>query len=162
MPEFDRFLHATIGTEQNGMDLSVLSLLARQNLDPWEAARQLSLLAREPAVHALSTMLERGRIGTLPVPDMPALASSLVSLLQMPTPGTAGKPAWRAPTPTAILTPAATHRLQVIIGITLVMLTLRWLLAGMSAPQPGASQPPPAATTQQSVSNRTEVRPAHE
>lgn len=33
--QLDRFLHATIGTERNGMDLSVLSVLARLGKAPW-------------------------------------------------------------------------------------------------------------------------------
>jgi hypothetical protein len=37
-PEFDDFLYAAIYTDKDGMPLSVLSALARMNVDPWEEA----------------------------------------------------------------------------------------------------------------------------
>jgi hypothetical protein len=50
--EFDNFLFAPIGKERNGMLLSVVSALARLNVDPWPvttAARRLaSLIAALP------------------------------------------------------------------------------------------------------------------
>ena len=42
--EFDNFLLAPIGDDNNGMQLSVLSALARLNVDPWEQAATLALL----------------------------------------------------------------------------------------------------------------------
>ena len=36
--EFDSFLCAPIGEERNGMLLSVLSALARLDVDPWQEA----------------------------------------------------------------------------------------------------------------------------
>jgi hypothetical protein len=38
LAEFDNFLYASIGADRNGMPLSVLSALARLDLDPWEEA----------------------------------------------------------------------------------------------------------------------------
>ena len=43
--EFDDFLFAPIGEERNGMPLSVVSALARSDLDPWQEAAQLARLA---------------------------------------------------------------------------------------------------------------------
>ena len=36
--EFDRFLYASVGDDNNGMPLTVLSALARMDVDPWEEA----------------------------------------------------------------------------------------------------------------------------
>jgi hypothetical protein len=40
--EFNDFLYAPIGVERNEMPLSVLSALARLNIDPWGEAAELS------------------------------------------------------------------------------------------------------------------------
>jgi hypothetical protein len=37
-PEFENFLFAPIGEDSNGMVLSVLSALARLDIDPWQEA----------------------------------------------------------------------------------------------------------------------------
>jgi hypothetical protein len=42
--EFDNFLFASIGESRNGMLLSVLSALARLDLDPWQEAAELARL----------------------------------------------------------------------------------------------------------------------
>jgi len=59
--EFDEFLYAPIGEESNGMLLSVLSALARRNVDPWDEASRLARLPREAATRFLATL-----IATLP------------------------------------------------------------------------------------------------
>ena len=40
--EFDDFLFAPIGDDRNDMPLSVLSALARLDVDPWEEAAELA------------------------------------------------------------------------------------------------------------------------
>ena len=55
--QFDHFLHATIGRERNGMDLSVLSLLARVGHDPWAEAARLAGLPRAAAADSLAATM---------------------------------------------------------------------------------------------------------
>jgi hypothetical protein len=52
-PELDDFLHGSIGMERNEMPLSVLSALARLDLDPWKEAVELSELPRDCAAQRL-------------------------------------------------------------------------------------------------------------
>ena len=40
--EFDDFLHARIVEDGNGLPLTVLSALARLNMDPWDEAARLA------------------------------------------------------------------------------------------------------------------------
>jgi hypothetical protein len=40
--DFERFVYADVATEPNGMELSVLSALSRQGLDPWQEAQRLA------------------------------------------------------------------------------------------------------------------------
>jgi hypothetical protein len=60
-PEFDDFLFAPIGEAENGMPLSVLSALARLDVDPWQEAAELARLPGENAIQRLASL-----IGALP------------------------------------------------------------------------------------------------
>jgi hypothetical protein len=48
--EFDDFLYASIGEDSNGVLLSVLSALARLDVDPWEEAAKSTPSIPELAV----------------------------------------------------------------------------------------------------------------
>jgi hypothetical protein len=56
--QFDNFLFAALGEDQNGLPLSVVSLLARLNLDPWQEAETLAALSAEAAAKRLASSLE--------------------------------------------------------------------------------------------------------
>jgi hypothetical protein len=55
--EFDEFLYAYIGEDSNGMSLSVLSALARRNVDPWDEASRLARLPRSAATQFLTVLI---------------------------------------------------------------------------------------------------------
>jgi hypothetical protein len=80
---FNRFLYAGVGDDKNGMELTLLSALARQNRDPWQEAADLSRLPAETAVRTLAVMLEL-LPGQAPLAERTALAGRLVSLLPHP------------------------------------------------------------------------------
>lgn len=67
-PEFDRFLHASVGEDRNGYAVTMLSTLARLGLDPWNETADLVTLGRDDARARLEGLLSRFR-------DVPALAS---------------------------------------------------------------------------------------
>jgi hypothetical protein len=54
---YDAFLFESLGVEENGMDLSVLSALARAGVDPWAEAKRLAALPRQAAVAAIAALL---------------------------------------------------------------------------------------------------------
>jgi CHASE3 domain sensor protein len=60
---YDAFLFESLGTEENGMDLSVLSALARAGVDPWAEARKLAALPRQAAIAAIAAILNLGGDG---------------------------------------------------------------------------------------------------
>jgi hypothetical protein len=79
--EFDDFLFALIGEEKSGMRLSVLSALARLDVDPWQEADELARLPPESAIARLAS-----RIAALPEdssahPDPETIAGRLIALL---------------------------------------------------------------------------------
>jgi hypothetical protein len=56
--EFDDFLFTPLGEDRNGLPLSVVSLLARLNLDPWQEARNLADLPAEVAAGRMAASLD--------------------------------------------------------------------------------------------------------
>ncbi|HLG88862.1 MAG TPA: hypothetical protein VKZ79_16865 [Alphaproteobacteria bacterium] len=52
--ELDPFLTESVGIEENGMALTVLSALARLGLDPWAEARYLASLPKQAAILAIA------------------------------------------------------------------------------------------------------------
>ena len=82
--EFNDFLFAPIGEDKNGMLVSVLSGLARSDVDPWQEAAKLARLPGETATSELAAL-----IGALPdraasYPDPRTIAKRLIALLPHP------------------------------------------------------------------------------
>jgi hypothetical protein len=80
-PEFNSFLFAMVGTDRRGGQLSVVSALARLDLDAWAEAAVLARLSRPAAAQRLSALLAK-------FPEIPhitqeagAIAARLVALL---------------------------------------------------------------------------------
>ena len=79
--EFNDFLFAPIGDEGNGMTLSVISALARLDIDPWGEAARLSDLSKEKAVQALAPIIARLPGGRWAPADIGGIAARLVAFL---------------------------------------------------------------------------------
>jgi hypothetical protein len=92
--EYDDFLFASIGEDKNGLLLSVVSALARRNIDPWQEAAELARLPEEAATSRLTVLIAA-------LPDIPAtrlasraIAARLIALLPRRRP--LGSPAAKA------------------------------------------------------------------
>jgi len=79
--EFDDFLHAAIGADRNESPLSVLSALARLDLDPWREAAELSQLPKGVAAARLERLIARLPRGRGDEADLGAIADRLIALL---------------------------------------------------------------------------------
>src|SRR5438034_2424107 len=88
LPEFDRFLFASVGEEVDGVPLSVLSALARLELDPWDEAARLAHLTREAAADQLARMIAR-LSDRWSQSEAQRIANGLIE--RLPTPSAAGK-----------------------------------------------------------------------
>lgn len=113
---FDGFLYATLGEDSRGNPVSVLSALARLQLDPWDEAADLADLPRTGAQTRLEGVLAR-------FADVPALARDgaarrLVALL----PASSG----RAGSPVAAVLPAG---MLSVLGPVVALLVIVWMLA---------------------------------
>lgn len=79
--EFDAFLYASIDEDNNGMPLSVLSALARLEVDPWEEAARLTRLPKEAAVRQLISLLDAVPHRSSAREDSAKIAARLIPLL---------------------------------------------------------------------------------
>ena len=80
-PEFDEFLGAPVGEDRNGMTLSVLSALARLDVDPWQEANSLAPMTREAAPVRLTALIDA--LPPEPANNIPSKTSAadLIALL---------------------------------------------------------------------------------
>jgi hypothetical protein len=81
----DEFLFAAIGTEGNGMQLSVLSVFARLGRDPWKEAGRLAGLPKLEAAESLARTIAGMPTSTWPLPAAMEIASCLIALLPAPS-----------------------------------------------------------------------------
>lgn len=79
--EFNDFLFAFVGEEKSGIQLTVLSALARLGLDPWGEAARLSELTKEAATSALATAITSLPEGDWKASDSRSIAVRLVDRL---------------------------------------------------------------------------------
>lgn len=75
------FLAAPVWEETNGSPLTVLSALARLDVDPWAEAARLAALPRDAAASALSAILRRLPGHAPDAADVGMIADRLVELL---------------------------------------------------------------------------------
>jgi hypothetical protein len=72
------FLFASVGDEQNGMPLNVISALTRLGIDPWEEAARLAALLKALAAEALAPVIARLPIARpLPSDDLAVSQSAI-------------------------------------------------------------------------------------
>jgi hypothetical protein len=79
--DLNQFLFADIGTEANGMTLSVLSVFARRGSDPWTEAGRLAALSKADATDSLAQMIAGMPRSLWPLPDAIVIAVRLIGLL---------------------------------------------------------------------------------
>lgn len=88
--EFSAFLFAAIGEESNGMTCTVVSAMARLDVDPWQEAARLSDLPNDIAAASMRQMICKLPGGQWDRSDVGGIAARLVQLL--PRPGRNARP----------------------------------------------------------------------
>ena len=140
--EFDDFLFAPIGEDRNDMPLSVLSALARLDVDPWEEADKLARLPGETATQRLASLIAA-------LPDEPSahldpgtIAARLIALL--PRGARSNLPSRE----TLLSVGAATNSRAIIymilinVIVTIFMLGAQWMAASRQPPVQNNAQAP--------------------
>jgi hypothetical protein len=127
------FLYACIGDENNGMQLSVLSVLARQDLDAWEQAGVWSRASEGVAIRELSTLIAALPEGPSDRPRPEQIAARLVRLL----------PSELAVDVEATRGLTRAQKLQVTIFCAVFALMCHWIIAGFeTSSREGAAAAP--------------------
>jgi hypothetical protein len=146
--EFDAFLYAAIGEDRNGMPLSVVSALARMDLDPWHEAAGLAAVSVETATGKLTSLLAAlPPILTGPSPGI--TAARLIALLPRRLDTNSRSPATKGGIAAATRPPP---RMNVILLAIYMILMLGTQFALMRRPPPAradiahAPAPPAAAS----------------
>src|ERR1700730_4371094 len=93
---YNHFLFAPICEEANGMQLSVLSALARMDVDPWEEATRLAAMPKAIAERALVSTLDRVLGKNRNPSETEVIATRLVQLLPQPGEGVTMSPSQTA------------------------------------------------------------------
>ena len=84
---YNHFLFAPICEEANGMRLSVLSALARMDVDPWEEATRLAAMPKAIAERTLVSTLDQVLGKSCHRSETEVIAARLVQLLPQPGQG---------------------------------------------------------------------------
>jgi hypothetical protein len=145
--EFNAFLFAPVGDEKNGMMLTVLSALARLDLDPWREASELARMPRATANQRLTSLIAG-------LPDAPstwsqpgAIADRLIALLPR---GDSASVAACAKLLGADAVPISRRAARVLaINLLLVagMLCAQWALVNLKPPADADTIQAPASST---------------
>jgi hypothetical protein len=122
--EYDDFLFSSIGEDRNGLMLSVASMLARLNLDPWHEAATFAGLPVGVATQKLTAHIAALPDQAFKQLDPAALASRLIALL--PRHRHTNPTISRPPLP---LVPGRKFGLRQVVGMALCVLFLGFLAA---------------------------------
>jgi hypothetical protein len=128
--EFEGFLFAPVGDDKNGMLLSVLSALARLDVDPWAEAANLARLPCSAAITRLASLIATLPGGSAAHPDPETIAARLIALL----PGGTGSNVRPRSGMTGVSSVTNAHAVVRIVAINLViwvcMLGAQWIGIG--------------------------------
>jgi hypothetical protein len=135
--EFNAFLFSTIGEGRNGMPLSVVSLLARRNLDPWLEAASLAAMPADAATRRLDSLIRELPDQPLTLPDSRTIATRLITLL----------PRWTDPARATAADAEAVslRRRSIVVAMILVICMLLLMGAQFTTLGDESSTPPVAA-----------------
>jgi hypothetical protein len=142
--EFDNFLFAPIGEDRNDMPLSVLSALARLDIDPWQEAAELARLPREAATKRLALSIAALPDAPLPHLEHGTIAARLIALL----PRLAGS---KIPSHGTLLEAGDVTKFRAGIVMYLVFIVFvsvtQWLVASNQTPAQVDTTHAPASST---------------
>jgi hypothetical protein len=145
-PAFNDFLFATVCEERSETPLSVISALARLDLDPWTEAAALSRLPQDGAARRLSSLLASVDHLTTSPPDHATIAARLVALLPSPADGAVPQPVPSGAVATAAHFGLIRIMCLFLLGSMAVSVLLADLTPGAGAAAPVSGAIPSTAT----------------
>ena len=152
--EFDDFLFTPLGEDRNGLPLSVVSLFARMNMDPWQEAGNLAALSADAAAKRLAVSLDTLTDPALRPANPGETVLRLLALLPRHTATAVETP---LPAVSAVTAPDPGTRIRTILFIATAVLLVGSQILGAhryTPPPPGAVPGPavvPVAPQMQSA-----------
>jgi hypothetical protein len=153
-PEFDEFLGASIREDRNGTGLSVLSALARLDIDPWQEAASLARMSGEAAAGRLSALID-----ALPYEPASAVPSKTIADLVALLPKTKKL---NVSSPDNVLAVVGAPQARIRIALCALVLLIGAVVLTLSANHPpgsGVGAEPPTAPVAADVARATPRRP---
>jgi hypothetical protein len=139
--QFENFLFASIGDEENGMTLTVLSALARLDRDPWREAANIASMPKEAAIDWMTSLISALPKKPCALSDIEAIAARLIALLPPRQ-----KLVRQTPANVLAAPPAATYP-RVVIFLTLIALMLSAQFFMTSRQSSASTAAPPAPSS---------------
>ena len=137
--QFDRFLFASVGEDRNGTAVSVLSALARFNVDPWQETVSLALMPRAMATERLTALIAAATTDFAAAPSAAATATRLVALLPQ-------APSLKTAPPARLVKAPAVRPWRIFILPAILALALAGCFIFVAHTSPGVSANPPVTT----------------
>ncbi len=138
--DFDEFLFASIGEDASGAPVSMLTVLARLDVDAWEEAANLAQMPRDSATQRLASLLES--MPNRPAPaESATIATRLVALLHRKPKPAARAAATLPPSDPPLRVPQrnpAVYYLIGLIAVSALIFIVVWKWAAANPPQPTA------------------------
>jgi len=146
--EFSDFLYAPIGDDRNETPVSILSALARLDIDPWQEAAALARLPRDMAAQRLTASLAALSDSPAAHPGHGSIAARLIALL--PRQADSEKPPGKPPIDVGDVTKLRAG-MYMSVALIAVTLAVQWIadrqtpaqLDDASASTSSTSQMPP-------------------
>ena len=141
--EFDDFLYAPIGEDRNGTTLSVLSALARLDVDPWQETASLASMPRERATERMTAIIAAVRKDLATSLAAETIAARLIALLPQAATFSVAAPAALLKTG-----PLRSWRFSLPLVVIVVLLAIYLVVAahpsfGAASPRPSRQSRPP-------------------
>jgi hypothetical protein len=153
---YDDFLYALVGESTNGALLTVLSVLARQNLDPWREAADLSRMPHEIAALRLISMITVSP-GQSSTANQAAVADRLIALLPCRIAAVDGAPNVSREESAVRRSPPGINLMVIAIYIV-VMILSQWIAASVFEKPPAHVPSLPEASGHGFVASPTAAR----
>jgi hypothetical protein len=144
--EFDDFLFASIGEDRNGTTLSVLSALARFDVDPWQETASLARMPKERARERLAALIAATPMDAATGPSATMIAARLIALLPQP-------PSYKVSGPAALFKVAAVAPSRLFLPLSVLALLVAGYFIFVAHPSP-ASGPSSGVTTSEASAPR--------
>ena len=141
--EFDNFLFAWIEDERNGPLLSVVSALARLDVDPWNEAASLARMPKDQAKQRLTSLIASLPTGAIPILSPEIIASRLIALLPE-----AGSVKTVASASLRQVAPVPRSRLFVGLGVLALLVVGYFIFMARSSDVPDGATRAPVSTSE--------------